>query len=349
MRIVSIAEKTLGPKGTRVTELGLGAGPLGDPLEATPDSQAQLTLATAWDAGVRYFDTAPWYGNTLSEHRLGQFLRTRAREELVVSTKVGRVYSRPADPSRYHTTEHGTRWQGGLPFVPRFDFSGSGIRRSYEDSLQRLGLNRVDFLVIHDLDQRHQRGEAGVSRAIEQLDAGGGFQELDAMRLRGEIRAIGAGVNHTGMIPRLLERFAIDYFLIAMPYTLLEQDALDGELQMCAERGVQVVIGSVFASGILATGTRAGAQYGYQPAAAGILRKVAQLESVCAAHSVSLTAAAMAFPLAHPAVAAIIPGAESAQQVEQNVAAYHSEIPREFWQQIRRQGLVRADAPLPID
>ena len=161
----SISQQSIGPSGTRVTELGFGCGTLGDPDEITSDEQAQAALAAGWQAGIRYFDTAPWYGNTKSEHRVGQFLRTRPRDEFVLSTKVGRLYSRPSDPARFDQSEFAARWAGGLPFVLRFDYSAAGIRRAYEDSLQRLGLNRVDFLVIHDLDPRHQKGEDGVHRA----------------------------------------------------------------------------------------------------------------------------------------------------------------------------------------
>ena len=247
----------------------------------------------------------------------------------------------------FESTEHGERWRGGLPFVPRFDYSANGIRRSYEDSLQRLGLNRVDFLVIHDLDPRHQRGDAGVERGLEQLDAGGGYQELATLRARGEIQAIGAGVNHVGMVARFLERFDIDYFLVAMPYTLLDQELLDEEMQLCERHGTKIIIGAVFSSGILATGATAGAQYRYQPAPDDVLDRVRRIEQVCARHDVPLNAAALQFPLAHPSVAAIIPGAESPQQLQSNADGYRAEIPPAFWSELQQQGLLRADAPVP--
>ena len=332
---------------TSITQLGFGGGTLGDPDEITSDEQAQQTLATAWNAGVRYFDTAPWYGNTKSEHRLGQFLRNQPRDQFILSTKVGRVYSRPADPKRFHETEYAARWKGGLPFVLHFDYTANGIRRSYEDSLQRLGLNQVNFLVIHDLDPRHQKNEDGVKRGLEQLDAGGGYAELDSLRARGEIQAIGAGINHTGMIPRFLERFDIDYFLIAMPYTLLDQETLEGELQLCFERGVKIIIGAVFASGILATGATSSAQYRYQPAPTEIRNKVNQLQAVCDRHDINLSAAALQFPLAHPAVAAVIPGANSPQQVEQNLSAFKTTIPAAFWSDLRNEELLHSAAPVP--
>ena len=341
------AQRTIGASQTAITQLGLGCGTLGDPDVVTSDAQAEQTLSAAWDAGIRYFDTAPWYGNTKSEHRTGQFLRNRPRDEFVLSTKVGRVYSRPSDPNRFHETEYAARWRGGLPFVLKFDYTASGLRRSYEDSLQRLGLNRVDFLVLHDLDPRHQKSEEGVQRGLEQLDAGGGYAELAAMRARGEITAIGAGVNHTGMIGRFLERFDIDYFLLAMPYTLLDQEALNGELQLCVERGVRVIIGAVFASGILATGATDNAQYRYHAAPPEVLKKVGAIQSICDRHKVSLGAAALQFPLAHPAVASVIPGANSPAQVASNVDAFRSDIPSTFWSDLRQAGLVHEQAPLP--
>ncbi|MBT6274848.1 MAG: aldo/keto reductase [Chromatiales bacterium] len=339
--------RNLGQRGLALTQLGFGGAPLGDPGEATPEDQAQATLAAAWKGGLRFFDTAPWYGNTKSEHRFGYFLRSKPREQFVLSTKVGRVYTRPDKPEFFPDTQYADRWRNGLPFVLRFDYSGQGVRRSYEDSLQRLGINRVDCLVIHDLDPRHQNGVDGVNKALEQLDAGGGYAELASLRARGEIGAIGAGVNHVGMIPRLLERFDIDYFLVAMPYTLLDQDALDDEFALCERHGAKVVIGAVFASGILASGPGPGAQYGYADAPAPVREKVRRLAQLCEEHGTTLTAAALQFPLAHPAVLSVIPGAIAPEQVQNNIAAFQSEVPAEFWAALRRENLVRADAPLP--
>jgi D-threo-aldose 1-dehydrogenase len=335
--------RPLGRTGVEVTQLGFGAGTLGDPFEVIAERQAEETLAAAWDAGLRFYDTAPWYGNTKSEHRTGHFLRTRARGEFVLSTKVGRVYFRPADPATYHHP----RWAGGLPFDLRFDYSGDGVRRAYEDSLQRLGINTVDALVIHDIDPRHQRSEEGVRGALGQLDAGGGYAVLDALRASGEVRALGAGVNHVGMIPRFLERFELDYFLVAMPYTLLDQPALDEELALCEARGVGVVIGAVFASGVLATGAAGGGRYAYQPAGAEVLDKVRRIESVCARHGVPLAAAALQFPLGHPTVASVIPGPSSPAQARQNAELMRVAIPAELWAELKAEGLLRADAPTP--
>ena len=234
--------------------MGLGCGTLGDPDLVISEHQAQQTLETAWNGGLRYFDTAPWYGNTKSEHRVGFFLRQKPRQDFVVTTKVGRVYRRPKQPESFESSPWMARWRGGLPFDLRFDYTRDGILRSYEDSLMRLGLNSVDALAIHDLDFKHHKNEENVLKALDDLSRHGGYQALRDLKDRGEIKAIGVGINHTGMIRLFLDRFDIDYFLVAMPYTLLDQTALDEDFSLCAERGASVVIGAVYASGILATG-----------------------------------------------------------------------------------------------
>ncbi len=337
----------LGTTDLYVSQLGMGCGTLGDPDEVTSEDQADATLTAAWAAGIRYFDTAPWYGNTLSEHRVGHFLRQRPRDEFVVSTKVGRVYSSPDDPAALAESAYMKRWTGGLPFELRFDYSRDGIVRSYEDSLTRMGLNRVDALVIHDLDPRHRLNEQGVVDGLNQLDAGGGYAVLADLKAGGYIKAIGAGINHVGMIPRFIERFDIDYFLVAMPYTLLDQPALDEEFGLLEQRGISAVIGAVFASGVLATGATAGAQYAYKPLQPDTLARVQQLTALCDRHAVALNAAALQFPLAHPVVECVIPGANHASQVNANVDAMQSGIPAAFWSDLKKSGLVHTDAPCP--
>lgn len=332
----------------RIAPFGFGGGTLGDPTEITSDAQAQATLQAAYDGGVRHYDTAPWYGNTKSEHRVGAFLRNLPRDAFTISTKVGRIYSRPVDPATFHESPWMQRWRGGLPFDLRFDYTRDGILRSYEDSLQRLGLNTVDALAIHDLDLKHQRSEDGVATRLAELESGG-YQALADLKSTGQIRAIGAGVNHVGMIPRFLERFPIDYFLVAMPYTLLDQPALDQELPLCAEHGVSVIIGAVFASGILATGASSEALYAYKPAEAAVHERVRAIESVCDRHGVPLAAAALQFPLGHPAVVSVIPGANSPEQVRSNLAHFRQPIPAAFWDELKAQNLLRADAPVPTE
>lgn len=333
----------VGRTSLEVTQLGLGGGTLGDPDEIISEAQAETTLAAAYEAGVRLFDTAPWYGNTKSEHRVGHHLRQRPRGEYRLTTKVGRIYSRPSDPENYSFP----RWKGGLHFDLRFDYTHDGILRSYEQSLQRLGINTVDALAIHDLDWRHQKSEEGVKAAFKQLIDGGGFKALDELRSSGEISAIGAGMNFTGLIPRFLEYCDIDYFLMAMPYTLLDQAALAEDLPLCEARGVGIIIGAVFASGILATGPTKGALYAYQPAEQAIAEKAARIAEVCERHGVPLPAAALQFPLHHPAVAAVIPGANSASQVNSNVAAMRQNIPMDLWAELKANNLIDQASPTP--
>lgn len=334
-----IAKTTL-----EVTQLGMGGASLGDAREVIPEAQAAATLEAAHAAGIEYFDTSPWYGNGKSELRFGHVLRTKPRDSFVISTKVGRVHLRPANPDTYHHP----RWQGGLPFEPRFDYTHDAVLRSYEMSLARLGLNRVDALLIHDLDPRHQLNEDGVRRGLEQLDKGSGYRALADLKSRGEIKAIGAGINHYGMIPRFLERFSIDFFLVAMPYTLLEQEALDGELQLCERHGVSVVIGAPFASGILARGPTPGALYRYTPAEPDILAKAQRIAAVCARHDVPLAAAALQFPFGHPSVVAVIPGPVATEEMRKNLGWMRREIPGALWSDLKREGLIRQDAPTPV-
>jgi len=341
MPIDPFARKRVGASRLSVPAFGLGTVFLADPERVRPEADAQATLDAAWDAGLRYFDTAPWYGNTLAEHRLGHALRRRPRGEYVLTTKIGRVYRRPKDPARFDFP----RWKGGLHFELRFDYGYDAVMRSYEDSLQRLGLNTVDALAIHDLDLRFHQTEDKVAHYLDQLDAGGGFRALEELKRAGEIQAIGAGINHLGMIPRFLERFAMDYFLVAMPYTLLDQDALETELPLCMQRNVGVVIGAVFSSGVLATGATEGALYRYAPAEPSVLERVRRIEAVCARHKVPLAAAALQFPLFHPAVVAVIPGANAPSQITDNLAHLRRAIPADFWAELKTEKLLHPEAP----
>jgi D-threo-aldose 1-dehydrogenase len=334
--VSSIPTRAVGRTDVQVTELGLGGAPLGDLFVRLSDDDADAVLRAAWDAGVRYFDTAPEYGHGQSEHRVGRFLRTVPREELVLSTKAGRLLRVPrgrVDPGF---------WVGGLPFEGYFDYGYDGVMRSYEDSLQRLGLTRVDIVLVHDLDLRHHGDERTVNTHLDALETGG-MRALEELRRAGDIRAVGAGVNDLGTIPRFLERVDLDLFIVAMPYTLLHQEALDEELPLCEERGVGVVVGAPFQSGILA-GDPA---YNYGDAPPEIVERVERLRAVCAGHGVPLAAAALRFPLAHPSVAAVIPGAVRPEQVRENAEHLRRAIPVELWAELKAEGLLRADAPVP--
>jgi D-threo-aldose 1-dehydrogenase len=235
-------------------------------------------------------------------------------------------------------------WLGGLNFDYRLDYGYDGVMRSHEDSLQRLGLDRVDLLAIHDLDV-DMLGEEGFARGLSELEVGGA-RALEELRTTGVVGAIGLGINTLGAIPRVVEIMDLDYVIVALPYTLLDQDALDEELPLCLERGVSVIIGAVFASGVLAVDEGSGT-YRYEDASPDVVARVSRMRAVCGHHGVSLAAAAMQFPLGHPAVAAVIPGAISGEQVRQNVARFSTEIPPGLWEELRSERLLRADAPVP--
>lgn len=320
---VMFATREVAGTGLEVTELGMGCAMIGDLWEATHDVQAFATIEAAYSTGVRFFDTAPWYGMGKSELRLGFGLR--GRPDVVVATKVGRVLHRGG------TLDWASRWKGGLPFDLRFDYTYSGIMRSYEDSLQRLGMPEVQALAIHDLDLLYHKTQEGVDARFAELESG--IQALDELKSTTGVRAIGAGINRTGLIPRFLERFALDYFLVAMPYTLLNQDGL-AELDLCHSRGVSVVIGAPYASGLLASGTTRPATYDYGAAPAEMIEKTKRLEALAERHGIPLAAAALQFVLRHPAVVSVVPGPNTPQQALQNAQYFQTPIPEAFWHEL---------------
>ena len=336
-----IARRRLGRTTVEVTTFGFGGAPLGERFVRVDNATADAIVEAAYAADINYFDTAPQYGQGKSESRLGRVLGTKARDSFILSTKVGHLFTRPADAQAFAAKLNGN----GFHFQARSDYSYDGVMRSYEASLLRLGLNRVDMLVIHDIDEFHHGSREAVNRHFVELTAGGGWRALEELKAAGEIRAIGCGVNQLGTIPEILERGEVDFFLVAMPYTLLDQGALDVEFPLCEARGVSVVIGAVFASGILATSTGGPASYGYAPAPDPVRAKVQAIQKVCEAHGVPLQAAALQFPIHHPLVAAIIPGAYQVANVRDNLANFQRAIPPALWSDLKAQGLVRADAP----
>jgi D-threo-aldose 1-dehydrogenase len=338
----ALKTRKLGRTNVGLTELGLGTAPLGDLFDRLEDDGAAAVIQCAWGGGVRYFDTSPWYGRGQAEHRVGRALYRKPRSDFVISTKVGRLLRRPLKPGPF---DRGI-WNGGLEFEIVFDYGYDAVMRSFEDSLQRLGLNSIDLLLIHDLDTWYHKPPVKLDAYISQLFLGG-WRALDELRAQGIIKGIGAGLNTVGAIPRFLDLFDIDFFLLAMRYTLLEQDVLESEFPRCAERGVGVIIGGGYNSGILATGAVPGAMYNYEPAGPEILERVKKIDGVCARHRTPLPAAALQFPFGHPIVASIIPGAISSAQVEQNLAAFHHPIPAELWAELKHEKLIRADAPTP--
>ena len=336
--------RKLGKSGVPLTQLGFGGAPLGELFVRVDEATAAATLQAAWDAGVRYYDTAPYYGRGLSEIRYGRFLDAKPRSEFVLSSKVGRWFFPPAKPDEFQT---GPIWTGGLRFEHVHDYSYDGIMRSYEQSQMRLGMNRIDLLLIHDLDFWFHMTEAKVAAYLSQLFTSG-WRALDQLRSHGLVRGVGAGINELGMMPRFLDALPLDFFLVALRYTLMEQEVLEAEFPYCERAGVGIVIGGVYNSGITATGPIEGAKYNYSDATPEVMERVRRMQAVCASHGVPLAAAALQFPLAHPIVASIIPGAVSPDEVRQNVENVRRTIPASLWSDLKREGLISERAPTPV-
>ncbi|MCG7625090.1 aldo/keto reductase [Epibacterium sp. Ofav1-8] len=332
--------RELGQTGAHPSCVGMGGVTLGEIYAPVPDHVARATLEAAWDSGIRYFDTSPWYGHGLSELRFGEMLRSKPRQDFVLSTKIGRTFFRPQEPETYRPTF----WKGGLPFDYRFDYTYDGIMRSYEQSMMRLGINSIDLLLIHDLDVAEIGSQDLVDAHFRDLEKSG-WRALEMLRTYGEIKGIGAGVNILGTIPEMLRRFDLDFFLVAMPYTLLDQEVLEAEFPACAARDVGIVIGSPFASGILATGTTVETPfYNYVPAEPEMVAKVRAIEGVCHEFDVPLKAAAFQFPLLNPIVATVVSGAGSPEQARENAALLDVAIPRGFWTRLRDLSLIHPDS-----
>ena len=329
----------LGKGALQFTELGFGTAPVGGLYRPVSGDEAHATMTRAWDAGVRYFDTAPLYGLGQSETRLNRALA--GRSGFIVSSKVGRLLR----PSRAGEVRDGIgKWFDVPNRKEIFDYSYDGVMRSVEFSLERTGLDRIDLIYAHDLDIfTHGSAEAMQDRLDEFMASG--YKALVALRDQGVIRGFGAGINEWQPAQWLVERGDFDIFLLAGRYTLLEQEALDSFLPLCLARGVGIVIGGPYNSGVLATGARPGAFYNYNPAPDWVLAKVAKIEAVCAAHKVRLVDAAFQFPLLHPAVVSIIPGGQGVAEVDANVRAASAVIPAALWADLKAQGLMRQDAP----
>lgn len=330
----------LGNGGLTFTELGFGAAPLGNLYRAISEEEAQATLEAAWEAGIRYYDTAPLYGLGLSETRLNRFLRGKPRDGYVLSTKVGRLL-RPCPPEA--RTGIG-KWFEVPTRRDHYDYSYDGVMRSIEFSLERLGIDRIDILFAHDLCVFTHRTKA-VSDGYIDAFLRGGYHALRSLRDQGVVKAIGGGVNEWEVCQTLAERGDFDLFLLPGRYTLLEQGALASFLPLCERRGIGIVLGGPYNSGILATGPKPGAFYNYDPAPPEILARVTAIEAVCTAHGVRLIEAALAFPLLHPAVVSVIPGGQSAAEVSSNRAILDRAVPAAVWAELKERGLLRADAP----
>jgi D-threo-aldose 1-dehydrogenase len=337
-----IATRSIGGSALEVTELGFGAAPLGNLYQPVSDSDAADATTAALAAGIGYFDTAPYYGFGLSERRLGDELR--GVESVVVSSKVGRLL-KPDAAIRGYSQRHG--YCSPLPFEPFYDYSFDGVMDSWQASLQRLGLARIDILYVHDIGRSTHGDRHEIS--FRELTDGGGFRALQQLRANDSIRAFGLGVNETAVCLEAMAHTHLDVILLAGRYTLLEQDALDELLPACAQAGTSIVVGGPYNSGILATGTQHDGtlHYNYCPAPPSIVERVRRIETVCEHYGVPLAAAALQFPLAHPQVASVIPGLASRQQVERSLVLYRTPIPGLFWQELKNQGLLHPNTPTP--
>jgi D-threo-aldose 1-dehydrogenase len=333
--------KQVGSTRLSLPALGFGSAHLGELYGKVDEADARATLDAAWQAGIRYYDTAPWYGRGLSEHRLGGFLRTQPRREFKVTTKVGRQLFRPADPKTFDRSP----WVGGLNFEVLFDYSYDGIMRSYQQALQRLALDTVDALVIHDLDVAYHGEERQLAHEKSLRESG--MKGLEELKRSGDIAAYGMGINTNDALTGIASQVDLDFTLVAMPYTLLDQASLHTGMAQCLERGVSVIIGAPFASGILVTGSGGSAHYGYTKAPPEIQAKVRGIEAVCEAHNVSLPTAALQFVLAHPAVVSVIPGAARPSEVRANAASIDTPIPAKFWADLKAERLIDPASPVP--
>jgi D-threo-aldose 1-dehydrogenase len=326
-RILKVANHNLA-----ISVFGFGGAPLGNMHRVLSEAEAQETVQAAWDAGLRYFDTAPFYGHGLSESRLGAVLSQKPRDNYVLSTKVGRRLE-PCTPGE----EDSGIYLNPPPFRVRYDYSYDGVMRSYEDSLKRLGVDHIDILYVHDIGALTHGNQAD-HHFQTLLDSG--WRALDNLRSSGAVRAIGLGVNENAVCEQILSAADPNIFLLAGRYTLLDHSAADHLLPRCIARGVGVVLGGPYNSGILATGPIANAQYDYAPASLDILSRATALQQICQVHGVSLAEAALHFPLRHPAILSVIPGSQTATQVALNVATFAKKPPEELWADMLSAGVI---------
>jgi D-threo-aldose 1-dehydrogenase len=319
--------------------LGFGSAPLGNFPDPLTEENCDATVARAWERGLRYYDTAPLYGLGLSENRVGRILGRRDRKDYLLSTKVGRLLEPLAAGETFDT--------GIYSQVPKlkyvYDYSYDGVMRSFEESLKRLGLDRIDILFVHDVDGPNHGGRAGSEGRIQELMTTGGWKAVDELRAGGAVDAIGIGVNEWQPCARMLELADPDLFLLAGRYTLLEQEPIDALFPLCARAGAGIVLGGPYNSGVLAGKTT----FNYGAIPADVAARVKRLAQVCRAHDVELRAAALQFVAAHPLIVSVIPGAVSTAEVDGNVALIEIRIPDALWRDLKAQNLIHRDAPVP--
>jgi D-threo-aldose 1-dehydrogenase len=337
---MKVSDTRINPRsGLTFTALSYGGAPIGNFNGVFSEADAQAQVSQAWDQGIRYFDTAPGYGNGLSEHRLGHALRQRDRRELVLSTKVGRVLTPKLDAPSTNG-----QYRDIPPLVADYDYSYDGVMRAVEQSMQRMLTDRFDALFIHDCDV-YTHGPAAAEYFHQAIVSA--FPALESLREQKVVKAIGFGINETDLMTAAVKATDADLCLLAGRYTLLEQEPLDELFPICQERGVGIVLGGVYNSGVLATGPTAGARFNYAPANDEILAKAGQLEEICRRHNVALPAVALQFAYAHPVVVSACIGARNDKQQARNAALFESSLPGEVWDDLRAAKLIRSDAPTP--
>jgi len=340
---MTLKRRKVGTTKLEVTELGLGGAPLGGFRATISDAEAMMLTNAAYDGGVRYFDTSPYYGYGRSELRMGASLREKPRDEYVLSTKIGRVMH-AMGPGEKPPADFR---DNGLPgFAPEFDYSYDGVMRSLEHSYLRLGLARIDIALIHDVDYWTTRDRTVLDARFKTV-MDSGFKALDELRKAGVVGAIGVGINESDTSLRFIQAGDFDCMLLAGRYTLLEQGGLEAFLPECVKRNVSVILGGPYNSGILTGGVKPGATHDYAAAPAHLIEKAQRIEAVCRQYGVDLGAAALQFPLFHPAVCSVIPGALGASEVKQNVSRLSAKIPVELWSDLKRQQLLDPNAPTP--
>jgi D-threo-aldose 1-dehydrogenase len=341
--MTTLPKRRVGKTKLEVTTLGLGGAPMGGFRATISDAEAVALSDDAYEGGVRYFDTSPFYGYGRSELRMGAALRNKPREDFVLSTKVGRILHamKPGEKKSADFREN------GLPgFAPVFDYTYDGVMRSLEHSHLRLGLAKIDIALIHDVDFWTIKDRKLLDERFKTV-MDSGFKALDELRKAGVIGAIGVGINESDTSLRFIKAGDFDCMLLAGRYTLLEQGGLEEFLPECVKRSVSVILGGPYNSGILTGGVKPGATHDYVAAPAPLIEKAQKIEAVCQRHGVELGAAAMQFPLFHPALCSVIPGALSSAEVKQNIARLSVKIPAELWSELKREKLIDANAPTP--
>jgi len=334
-------KRQIGKTNLQVTELGFGAATFGNLYRPMPDSAAEESIIKAMELGLNQFDTAPYYGFGLSERRVGDALRKYESKDYVLSTKVGRVL----EPCANAEDKYG--FCSPMPFEPKYDYSYDGIMRSFEHSIQRLGLSKIDILYMHDIGRATHGDDHD---RLFKIAMESGYKAMDELRSQGLVSAIGLGVNEYEVCEQAMDHGHFDCFLLAGRYTLLEQKALESFLPRCVKEKSSIILGGPYNSGILATGVRGEGvvpHYNYEPADETIIKRVAKIEDVCQEFNVPLAAAALQFPLAHPAVVSVIPGLSSASRVEITVEQMNINIPSEFWQTLQDTGILYPEVPVP--